>query len=191
MTSPFRIPGRRINAVVSPESPKPAVHGVHNFLCSEPTVVAPPAVTHHPDTRKRLHHSSRSVGCSCKRSKCIKLYCECFASNRHCTGSCSCTNCENTPRYQATIELGKRNIKPSVIKSQGCSCVKSQCLKRYCECFRSGQLCTRSCSCVQCENGKTCISDLPNNLQNLQSDLSLFDDFDWSTAMSTAMSTAT
>ena len=188
MTSPFRIPGQRINAVVSPESSKPAVHGVHDLLCSVPTVVAHPTVTH-PTTsacKKRLHQSSD--GCSCKRSKCIKLYCDCFASSRHCTASCSCMNCENTLQHKqkAANDSGKRNMKPSVIKSQGCSCVKSQCLKRYCECFRSGQLCTRSCTCVQCENGKTCISDLPNNLQNMQSDLSLFDNFDWSTVMSTA-----
>jgi len=33
--------------------------------------------------------------CNCKRSKCLKLYCECFANNKFCGANCSCNGCSN------------------------------------------------------------------------------------------------
>lgn len=36
-------------------------------------------------------------GCSCPKSKCIALYCDCFKAGRRCDPStCSCLNCKNT-----------------------------------------------------------------------------------------------
>jgi hypothetical protein len=35
--------------------------------------------------------------CSCKKSKCLKLYCECFMAQVYCDG-CQCTDCLNTVR---------------------------------------------------------------------------------------------
>jgi len=36
-------------------------------------------------------------GCSCPKSKCIALYCDCFKAGRRCTpGTCSCLTCKNT-----------------------------------------------------------------------------------------------
>ena len=36
-------------------------------------------------------------GCSCPKSRCIALYCDCFKAGRHCnTKRCSCLNCKNT-----------------------------------------------------------------------------------------------
>ncbi|CAD8207453.1 unnamed protein product [Paramecium pentaurelia] len=33
--------------------------------------------------------------CNCKKSKCLKLYCECFANNGVCSQSCNCQECKN------------------------------------------------------------------------------------------------
>ena len=46
-----------------------------------------------------------SVGCNCRKSRCLKKYCECFFTNTHCTAACKCTNCEN---YIGSIELSER-----------------------------------------------------------------------------------
>merc|ERR1712072_877713 len=34
--------------------------------------------------------------CSCKKSKCLKLYCECFAAGVLCDPGCKCKECKNT-----------------------------------------------------------------------------------------------
>ena len=70
----------------------------------------------------------KSFSCNCKKSKCLKLYCDCFSINRFCGPSCNCENCANTSennelRKQAMIsriennpnaflpKFGKENVK--------------------------------------------------------------------------------
>ena len=33
-----------------------------------------------------------------------------------------------------------------------CRCLKSKCLKLYCECFRNGSVCGLDCECEDCRN---------------------------------------
>ena len=33
-----------------------------------------------------------------------------------------------------------------------CTCVKTRCMKNYCECFKMGLVCTNDCGCVACGN---------------------------------------
>ena len=42
-----------------------------------------------PDASKRKQ-------CNCRNSRCLKLYCECFASGQYCFG-CNCQGCHNNP----------------------------------------------------------------------------------------------
>lgn len=107
--------------------------------------------------------------CTCKKSKCLKLYCECFASQQICQDSCACTECFNKEEYQdvrvyflkETLEknpnafkskfkkLDKQNM---TLHTRGCNCKKTGCLKRYCECYGAYTKCTSLCKCTECCN---------------------------------------
>ena len=111
-----------------------------------------------------------TTGCSCPRSNCIKLYCDCFKAGRPCSGICSCLNCKNTEeetsvngeRIQAIKNTLARNPraftggkKEAVPQNPGdivCNCLKSRCLKLYCHCFHKGRTCNDACLCIACLN---------------------------------------
>ena len=48
--------------------------------------------------------------CNCSKSKCLKLYCECFAKGRFCGIDCSCTNCHNKEGLEDVIKQAKADI---------------------------------------------------------------------------------
>jgi len=163
--------------------------------------------------------------CNCKNSKCLKLYCDCFAAGTYCNG-CHCTNCLNLPAYdtlrqnaiRTSLERNPHAFRSKVVTLEydtsskdtasrqncaataaaaksadvapedssepvqeqvpgeeasststqprttgtttqrhaqhikGCSCLRSLCLKKYCECFQNGVYCSASCRCSNCRN---------------------------------------
>jgi hypothetical protein len=105
--------------------------------------------------------------CHCKRSQCLKLYCDCFAAKLFCEG-CKCIGCKNTEAtrdirdkaVQETISKNSMAFKPRVpVNSQdpdgnnkGCNCKNSGCLKKYCVCYSGGFTCGEKCKCLKCSN---------------------------------------
>lgn len=99
--------------------------------------------------------------CSCKKSRCLKLYCECFNKGLYCTSDCYCTDCRNRPsnaaqRDAAIADILARNkdaFKPRIKTSIECRCKRSACLKKYCDCYNHGVYCNSEiCRCKGCEN---------------------------------------
>ena len=48
--------------------------------------------------------------CNCKRSNCLKLYCECFAAGIHCSVLCNCIDCKNNGDGKVNEDQRRRAV---------------------------------------------------------------------------------
>lgn len=124
-------------------------------------------------TDSRPDQNKKKAKCKCKNSKCLKMYCECFATGNYCK-DCSCKDCHNIPEYKEESQKAKEHIvlkdpecyqrrvlflkKASGISIEtkdikiSCNCKRTQCKKKYCDCLKAGLSCGASCTCVECRN---------------------------------------
>ncbi|KAL9240824.1 hypothetical protein vseg_015001 [Gypsophila vaccaria] len=153
--------------------------------CAQLSANAEDLNSNSPKKKRRKFENDAESGackrCNCKKSKCLKLYCECFAAGVYCVEPCSCQDCFNKPIHEETVLATRKQIEsrnplafaPKVIRSadsaqeigedstktpasarhkRGCNCKKSNCLKKYCECYQGGVGCSINCRCEGCKN---------------------------------------
>ena len=99
---------------------------------------------------KKILDMKNKPCCSCNKTKCIKKYCECFANNKFCT-NCLCLDCRNKDIFinALGIDNSEKNKNKDIIV---CTCSKSGCNKKYCECYKEGLKCNIKCRCINCLN---------------------------------------
>ena len=120
------------------------------------------------------------IHCTCKKTKCIKKYCECYSSGVFCK-NCKCENCENCGNKPYLTDNNNNNNNNIIKKEEElnenktikqmseseiicdindnyskkliiCTCSKSGCNKNYCECFKAKVKCNNKCRCIKCLN---------------------------------------
>ncbi|XP_068617640.1 protein lin-54 homolog isoform X2 [Battus philenor] len=92
-----------------------------------------------PETVRR-----HNKGCNCKRSGCLKNYCECYEAKIACTSICKCVGCRNV---EETLERGRRRAPapasghtlyrppPLMPLKQPCSFITPEVIAAVCQCL--------------------------------------------------------
>ena len=88
--------------------------------------------------RRRTKVNAMTDRCTCKNTKCLKLYCVCYSAGRACSDLCSCRDCKN---------LTDGPVRAN--KLRGCNCSRSNCQTGYCPCYKAGVKCTAACHCLK------------------------------------------
>jgi Tesmin/TSO1-like CXC domain, cysteine-rich domain len=104
-----------------------------------------------PKSPSEIQSSQReeieTMGCTCKKTNCLKLYCQCFAIKIYCGNNCRCTDCFNLADYEGkrqdamttimsrnpvafTAKYKKDKVVDMPAHRLGCKCRKSACLKK-------------------------------------------------------------
>lgn len=158
---------------VQQAAPQPLAPAQTNKIQQPKVFIGPPK----PNLQSEHKHPQQStptakkekVACHCKKSKCLRLYCECFAKGLICGVDCACNDCHNIEDLkdlrelvvQETLEKNpfafkskykKLRENQQLLHSRGCNCSKTGCIKKYCECYNAGTGCSRLCKCSNCQN---------------------------------------
>ena len=110
---------------------------MESLLAGSPARAKPPQRRYSRGGRADDEGTPQKKTCNCKNSRCLKLYCECFASGRYCDG-CNCTNCFNNSTHESVRrEAVEQTLERNPV------CVRGRPLGEACALFCQGRACAR------------------------------------------------
>ena len=83
------------------------------YRVSPPLLKLPREVVPSPSTTVRTMPRSNKFGCNCRRSLCLKKYCECFQNSVYCGPTCRCSDCKNVPGATEDPDVDDNSAVPS------------------------------------------------------------------------------
>ena len=70
-----------------------------------------------PVSFKKINMDLNNVTCNCKKSNCLKNYCECFQFGLKCSYSCGCVDCKNRNLFEKKLFFVENNCEPKKSKN--------------------------------------------------------------------------
>ena len=150
-----------VHALVNQQATQGGVHARLHQLNSIHNITTQVQLPAAPRAAATATHPAAAAGCHCKKTKCLKLYCPCFAASQYCSDVCKCNDCRNDAEHIEEVRKAIAHAKSrratafqskvaaggagAVEHVRGCRCSKSQCLKRYCECYAASVACGSGC----------------------------------------------
>ncbi len=64
----------------------------------------------------------------------------------------------------------------NVSKQHFCTCEKSKCQKKYCNCYANGEVCNSLCQCFDCRNFNSLLNDHNNDKQTIKDTFTILSD---------------
>nr|XP_034917701.1 protein tesmin/TSO1-like CXC 2 isoform X3 [Populus alba] len=97
--------------------------------------------------------------CNCKKTRCLKRYCDCFAAGIYCAETCACQGCFNRPEYEDTVLEARQQkeshnplaFAPKIVQHVTefhAINVMQACLRRP----QANVGCSNACRCEGCKN---------------------------------------
>lgn len=124
---PLQDPTRQFQFALRPKSPQssPTLRGATGMSTPMSPLRNQQALDQGAgDRREGLQTPSKKRNCNCKNSRCLKLYCECFASGAYCD-QCNCRGCCNDRNHdrqrqeavELTLERNPAAFRPKILNS--------------------------------------------------------------------------